>query len=307
METSIVQRLRGAAVGAAVGDALGMPFEFGPARPLGNLVSNMRSGRLPAGSFTDDTEMAIALGESLLAHRPLDPADLAGRFLDWLHTSPPDVGIHTARVLNWMSTGADWPSASRRAASVYPNSAGNGSVMRCWPVALAWWDDPSGLDGDSALQSRVTHPHEDCCAACVLVNRMVVALIQGASPREALEGALPYSGLRREFSSLVTAAPFEPRDRLANSGWVRHTVQSAVWGLLTTHSFSDALTQVVNLGADADTAGAVVGALAGAAYGLNAIPPAWRQLLHGEWPHSSGHTWYEQDLITLADRLSSKP
>jgi len=57
---------------------------------------------------------------------------------------------------------------------------------------------------------------------------------------------------------------------------VRHTLESTVWGLLITDSFEEAVVQVVNLGRDADTAGAVVGALAGAAYGLEAIPARWR-------------------------------
>ncbi len=74
-------RMRGCAVGAAVGDALGMPLEFGPRRPADRLVREMQGGRLPPGTFTDDTEMALALAESLLAHRPLDPMDLAQRFV----------------------------------------------------------------------------------------------------------------------------------------------------------------------------------------------------------------------------------
>jgi ADP-ribosyl-[dinitrogen reductase] hydrolase len=91
---------------------------------------------------------------------------------------------------------------------------------------------------------------------------------------------------------------------LANSGWVRHTLESAVWGLLTTGTFEDAVVQVVNLGNDADTAGAVVGALAGAAYGLDAIPRRWRRALHGEWPLRSGKRWRERNLVELADRLA---
>ncbi|MBU0495438.1 MAG: ADP-ribosylglycohydrolase family protein [Chloroflexi bacterium] len=78
---------------------------------------------------------------------------------------------------------------------------------------------------------------------------------------------------------------------MANSGWVRHTLESAAWGLLTTDSFEAAVVQVVNLGNDADTAGAVVGALAGAAYGLAGIPARWRDALRGEWPLRSGHVW----------------
>jgi ADP-ribosylglycohydrolase len=93
------------------------------------------------------------------------------------------------------------------------------------------------------------------------------------------------------------------RDELQNSGWVRHTLESAVWGLLTADSFEEAVVQVVNLGGDADTAAAVVGALAGAAYGIDTIPLRWREALQGEWLLRSGTHWRETDLIELADRL----
>ncbi len=103
--------------------------------------------------------------------------------------------------------------------------------------------------------------------------------------------------------AVVEAAPNRRREELVNSGWVRHTLESAVWGLLTTGSFEEAVVQVVNLGNDADSAGVVVGALAGAAYGLDAIPARWRTVLHGEWPLKSGIRWSTSDFISLADRL----
>ena len=100
------------------------------------------------------------------------------------------------------------------------------------------------------------------------------------------------------------AAPSRRRQDLRNSGWVRHTLESAVWGLLTTGSFEEAVVQVVNLGEDADTAGAVVGALAGAAYGMGAIPNRWRTALRGEWPLRSGTIWREADFVEMADLLA---
>jgi ADP-ribosyl-[dinitrogen reductase] hydrolase len=106
------------------------------------------------------------------------------------------------------------------------------------------------------------------------------------------------------LQAVIRQAPERQREELLNSGWVRHTLESAVWGLLTTGSFEEAVVQVVNLGQDADTAGAVVGALAGAAYGLHAIPARWRAELHGEWPLRSGAHWTVSDLVDLADRLA---
>jgi ADP-ribosyl-[dinitrogen reductase] hydrolase len=304
MDALIRERIRGCAVGAAVGDALGMPLEFGPRRAVDRLARDMQAARLPAGSFTDDTEMALALAESLVAHSPLDPADLAQRFVAWYRTGPPDVGIHTGSVLGRIAAGEPWEEVVEAAQRRRPDSAGNGSVMRCWPVAVARWDSLDRLLAESRLQSSVTHPHPECLEGCAFVNATIYYLVRGILPAEAIARALSHVELPLPAQETIKAAPGRERDSLVNSGWVRHTLESAVWGLRATDSFEEAVVQVVNLGNDADTAGAVVGALAGAAYGLEAIPDRWRSALQGEWPLRSGKRWHVADLIDLADRLA---
>jgi ADP-ribosyl-[dinitrogen reductase] hydrolase len=297
-------RARGCAVGAAVGDALGMPLEFGPPRAPHRLLRDMQPGRLPAGTFTDDTEMALALAESLLHHRPLDPADLARRFAAWLQAGPGDVGLHTRAVLARIAAGEPWDRVVEQVQRRRPEAAGNGAVMRCWPVALAHGHDLDRLLAGSRLQSRVTHPHAECQAGSALVNATLYHLLRGVAPAGAVARALEDAPVPQPLRAVVEAAPDRRRDELQNSGWVRHTLESAVWGLRTTASFEQAVVQVVNLGRDADTAGAVVGALAGAAYGLEAIPARWRAQLRGEWPLGSGTIWHAADLVDLADRLA---
>jgi ADP-ribosyl-[dinitrogen reductase] hydrolase len=307
MDAVVRNRIRGCAVGAAVGDALGMPLEFRPRQRADRLVREMRAGRVPSGSFTDDTEMALAVAESLLAHCPLDPADLARRFVAWYRTGPADVGIQCGRVLERIAGGQDWQAAVKAVQRQTPDAAGNGSIMRCWPVALAHWNDEEGLLVDSRLQSRVTHPHADCESGCAFVNATVYYLLHGARPTEAVAHAVQVMGvgMTDELRRVIETASSRSRQNLKNSGWVRHTVESAVWGLLTTSSFEEAVVQVVNLGDDTDTAGAVVGAMAGAAYGLGAIPERWREALRGEWLPRSGRLWRAADLIDLADQLGA--
>lgn len=300
-----LERARGCAVGAAVGDALGMPLEFNAPSPLNELVREMLPGRIPAGSFTDDTEMALALAESLLAQRPLDPDDLARRFAAWIERNPPDVGMHTRQVLSRVARGTPWHEAVTSVQAANPESAGNGSVMRCWPVALVYWRQPDALRAASSLQSEVTHPHRDCTAACSFVNTLIARLLTGESRETAFEQALASTDFASDFRQMIEVAPSRARGELANSGWVRDTVVSAVWGLLTTASFEEAVVQVANLGHDADTAASVVGALAGAAYGLNAIPARWRAALRGAWPLRSETMWSAEDFTRLADRLVS--
>jgi ADP-ribosyl-[dinitrogen reductase] hydrolase len=299
----LTNRARGVAVGAAVGDALGMPLEFKAPVPPNRLVRAMTAGRLHAGAFTDDTEMALALADSLLEKTPFDPANLARHFVRWYETRPPDVGVHTATVLREISLGCAWQTASYAAHQAHAHSAGNGSVMRSWPVALAGWDDLDALLRDSRVQSEVTHAHPECLAACAFVNAAIHFLLLGNKPADAIAHALDASAPPSSFRAAIEAAPAKRRDALPNTGWVRHTVESAVWGLLTTTSFDEAVVQVVNLGNDADTAGTVAGALAGAAYGYSAIPAGWRNALRGEWPVRSGEQWDAARFAGLADRL----
>jgi ADP-ribosyl-[dinitrogen reductase] hydrolase len=302
-DPALLDRARGCAVGAAIGDALGMPLEARPPRPLHHLLREMVDGRLPAGSFTDDAEMALALAESLLARRPLDPADLARRFVAWGDSGPDDIGVHTYRVLARLRRGEPWDRAAEAVQEMNRDSAPNGSLMRCWPVALACWSEPDALRRDSVLQSRVTHAHLDCLAACVFANTLIALLLRGTAPAEAFGETLATVPLPDDLRDTVELAAGRRRERLRNSGWVHHTLESALWGLLTTDSFEEALVQVVNLGGDADSAGAVVGALAGAAYGLAAIPVRWRAALRGAWPPRSEIFWTADDFAALADRL----
>ncbi len=300
----ILDRLRGVAVGAALGDAFGMPLEFKPPVDLHEMVRSLRPGRLPAGAFTDDTEMALALAESLELKHPLDAADLARRFLDWYHRDPADIGNQTSSVLKSIERLKDWQKASAESLRFRPDSAGNGSVMRCWPVAIAWWNNPTQLAEDSALQSRVTHPHAECVAGSVFVNSWIAGLVQGKNAFQAFDQALTSVEMPEGLCTVVKGAPKLRREALNNSGWARHTLQTAAWAVLTTSSFAEAVIQAANLGNDADTGAAVTGAIAGAAYGLGAIPAEWRSQLRGEWPIRSKKTWCEADFVALSDRLA---
>jgi ADP-ribosyl-[dinitrogen reductase] hydrolase len=220
--------------------------------------------------------MALALADSLLERSPLDADSLARHFGTWYRAGPSDVGIQTSNVLGRIARGTPWQAAVDAVQRAKPDSAGNGSVMRCWPVALAHWDDLDRLLADSRLQSQVTHPHPECVAGSAFVNATIYHLVHGVEAQAAVGQALDAVAMPSALRQAIEAAPTKRWDALPNSGWVRHTVESAIWGLLTTDFFEEAVVQVVNLGNDADTAGAVAGALAGAAHGLQAIPAAWR-------------------------------
>ncbi|MBU1747119.1 MAG: ADP-ribosylglycohydrolase family protein [Chloroflexi bacterium] len=180
----------------------------------------MTPGRLPAGSFTDDTEMALALAESLPARCPFDPADLAQRFVSWLQGHPPDVGLHTRDVLARIAAGAPWDQAAAAVQRQKPDAAGNGSVMRCWPAALAHWDDLESLLIDSQLQSRVTHPHVECVAGSAWVNAVIYHLLRGDAPADAVARALDDAAVPAPLRAAIETAPSRSRDELVLRQWL---------------------------------------------------------------------------------------
>lgn len=294
-----------------MGDALGMPLEFRPPRSEFDLVTEMIPGPLPEGTFTDDTEMALCLAESLLITSPLNARDLAARFSGWYLSQPSDIGIHTARVLKLISQGTPYNEAAQRIQAEKPDSAGNGSLMRAWPVAIARYHNQGLLVSETRLQGELTHAHADCTSACLLLNLLLFQILkQGEAPadtliREAITRSIQQIDINPDFLVAIQLAPMRMRRDLKNRGWVRDTIESALWAVTTTRSFEEALVAAINLGNDADTTGCVAGAIAGAMYGLEGIPVRWRQSIHGEYPLKSGKLWFEQDFIALADRLAA--
>ncbi len=299
-------RVFGCAVGAVIGDSLGMPLEFGPKQPADQLIREMISGRLPAGTFTDDTEMALALAESLLHQAPLDPNDLVQRFEIWAQSNPPDIGIQTKLVLDQVRQGKTWQEAKQWITKTRPDAAGNGSAMRCWPVALTFWHDWGLCREQSILQSETTHPHQDCLDACVFINHLICSGLNENSLPEALSEAFNTVSFSPQFFTRLQKAPDLSREHLENSGWIQHTLESVVWGLTTTENFEDAVINVVNLGNDADSAGTIIGAIAGAFYGIEQIPAAWKSRITGFYPPNHPSAWTVEKIKQLAIDLTQQ-
>ena len=271
-------QFRGALLGLAVGDALGGPLEFQPARDSNALVTEMIGGgwqRLTPGEWTDDTQMTLCIVDSLLTKRIFDPDDISRRFVQWMKTSPQDIGLHTSRVLDAISKGDPWEEASRDVQELSPDNAPNGSLMRCAPLALFFYRQPDVLQSLSPVLSRITHAHADCEQACVFLNVAISLLLLGKRPSDVID--LTYEQCDKaslELKERVGRA-MQQRNDTSPTGHVLDTLEVALWSYLHTPSFETAVVAAVNRGADADTVGAVTGALAGARYGLSGIPERW--------------------------------
>jgi len=277
-EEQVRDKFRGVLLGLAVGDALGAPLEFQPARSIDSLVTEMIGGgwqQLAPGEWTDDTQMTLCIVESLLTKRVFDPDDIARRFVLWMKSGPKDIGLHTGRVLEAIRHGDPWEEASRDIQDLYPDNASNGSLMRCAPLALLFYRHPEVLQSLSPVLSRITHSHPDCEQACVFLNVAIALLLLGKRPSDVIEETYELCDAASPDLKARIGRAMEPRNATAPTGHVLDTLEVAIWSYLHTHSFEAAVIAVVNRGADADTVGAVTGALAGARYGLSGIPQRW--------------------------------
>ena len=284
---------RGTLLGLAVGDALGGPLEFMESAAIvkkhGRVTDMIGGGwlSLPPGQWTDDTAMTIDLARSLVERNGFDPDDIASRFVAWFSSEPPDIGNHTKAVLGRMrgdhlpgTKGVEWKTASNGVQRLNPSSSGNGSLMRCAPVALWDYNDQAARLEHSKTSSEVTHAHQECQWSCAIANEIIAGLIRFGGRDAALDAAMEQCpDAPAHIRKRLSLAPGKVRPELKPTGFVLDTLDCALWCLMNTDSLEECIIEAVNLGGDADTTGAVAGAFAGAFYGETEIPTRWRELL----------------------------
>ena len=293
MSGLVRDRVAGALVGLAAGDALGAGYEFG-SPPDGD--ADMIGGGLgpwEPGEWTDDTQMAICIA-AVTAQGPLDPVAVGERFLAWLRSDPPDVGISTRAVLGAAGTGAELPRAARDYLAAHPKGgAGNGALMRTAPVALAHLGDDEEIAVSARTVAELTHADplagDSCVLWCIAVDRAVrEGRLDGVWDGLAL---LP-DERRDRWRGLVEQAETDPTTTFTPNGFTVTAFQAAHSAITQTpvpdegpaeRHLVDALQAAVHIGDDTDTVAAIAGALLGARWGASAVPIRWRRMLHG-WP-----------------------
>jgi ADP-ribosylglycohydrolase len=307
-----LDRACGVLLATAAGDALGAGYEFGPPLPPGTPVAMKGGGSLgwAPGEWTDDTSMALAIAETAAAGPDLRtvPAQdaITARWAEWAKDAR-DVGIQTGDVLGAVRNGtaAEALAASRELHVRTGHTAGNGSLMRTAPIALAFLGDPGGLTEAATAISALTHYDPEAGEACVLwCHAIRHAVLSGELDARAGLERLPGPGRARWAGRLQEAEHARTQDFNRN-GWVVEALQAAWCAIATTPvpeggpEFRSghlrlALENAVRGGRDADTVAAIAGGLLGAAYGASAVPGQWRLELHG-WPGLR-----EGDLVALA-------
>ncbi|WP_426041695.1 ADP-ribosylglycohydrolase family protein [Brevundimonas sp. TWP2-3-4b1] len=276
---AIQARAVGALLGLAVGDAVGTTLEF-KTRDSYPVLTDMIGGGpfgLKPGQWTDDTAMALALADSLIACSGLDEQDLLGRFADWWGNGTYsctgtcfDIGGTTAQALRrWEATGAD------HSGSTDPQSAGNGSLMRLAPVAIRYFGDRDTLRDAAARQSKTTHAAPEAVDACVVYAEILADAIEGRKRSEVLAGR---AGAWAGSIGPIVGGSWRGKARPAinASGYVAHALEAALWSVgRAGPDFERTVLLAANLGQDADTTAAIAGQLAGAFEGVAGIPSEW--------------------------------
>ncbi len=279
------EQFAGCMLGLACGDALGATLEFLSREEIharyGQLRDIVGGGwlRLAPGEVTDDTQMATCIAESIVATGTVDGDDIAHRFVDWLHSDPKDIGTTTRRALMYLDRGFSWQEAGERTyREAGGQGIGNAGVMRCAPVGLFRSNDLDRLIADTRLSSAITHADPLAQWAAVAVNVALRELLLNGQQPDFLERIAAVIE-ERAVAQAVRVIPLLKADDVRSTGYALHTMQTAFWSLTHHPTFEEAVIAAVNFGDDADTSGAVTGALAGAREGSGAIPARWLGVL----------------------------
>jgi ADP-ribosylglycohydrolase len=297
-----MDRACGVLLGTAAGDALGAGYEF--AQVASDLVPGMIGGGLgdfAPGEWTDDTAQAAAIaivaadGLDLRTPEALDR--IAQGFTDWFHGNPPDVGNQTRSVLSRAGrtpTGESMAAAAKAVHDAHGRSAGNGSLMRTGPVALAYLDDPVGLVEAAMAVSALTHYEDHAQEACAVWSLMIRhAVLTGDLP--AYSDIEPWVPQPAKWAEILGEAERLHPGAFRSNLWAVGALQAAWSAVVHTpvpddhdcRHLVDALTTAIRIGGDTDTVAAIAGALLGARWGMSAVPAEWRRVLHG-WPSVTG-------------------
>ncbi|MBS9535494.1 ADP-ribosylglycohydrolase family protein [Mycobacterium sp. M1] len=315
-----LDRACGALLASAAGDALGAGYEFDP--PFTGPVAMIGGGLggFAPGEWTDDTSMAVAIAE--VAATGVDLRDeaaqdaIVARWLDWADGGPKDIGVQTRLVLSATKQHeVSARTARTESAELHRRTgrtAGNGSLMRTAPVALAYLDDEDALAQAARSVGELTHFDPEAGDACVLWCTAIRHAINTGELDVRI--GLPHIPVERRAlweQRIAEAEGSEPAAFAHNNGWAVAALQGAWSAITAAPAPADqpergvfradhlrlALEAAVHGGGDTDTVAAIAAALLGAVYGASAVPWHWRRILHG-WPGLAS-----RDLIRLATTI----
>jgi len=285
-----LNKAEGCLIGMCVGDALGAIVEFeNPADIQRKYPKGVREfgdpgvWKLAPGQITDDSEMALAMIRSVLKNGTYKTKEVKRSYIEWRNTAPFGIG------------GTINKSLSDR---FDKSSQANGAMMRAAPLGILSLAFPKQFMDWAAFDCRITHINQVCVDANrAFVFALYLYLVTNQSPLKIYEFVLQLAkkrGVSPAVIEALTNARHNPPDEYFHQmGWVLIALQNAFWQLLHAESFEEGLVDTIQRGGDTDTNGAIVGALLGAYYGIEAIPKKWQDtVLNCEPQYGSPDTQY---------------
>jgi len=276
----VEDKVVGALVGLACGDAVGTTLEFETRGSFDPLIDMVGGGPfdLVRGQWTDDTSMALCLAYSLLEMKGFDASDQMDRYCDWYNNGYMssngecfDIGMTVSDALRrYMDTKEPFSGSTEE------YSSGNGSIMRLAPIPIYYFSDVNACIKYAAESSRTTHGSPLCLESCKLFSYLIHKAFTSTSKDEIFEN-IP-GDFCEELQPVIDSS-FKDLDYMAltGSGYVIESLMSALWCFYHGKNFKDSILLAANIGNDADTTAAICGQIAGAFYGYEGIPKDWRE------------------------------
>ena len=310
-------------MGLVVGDALGLPVQsmYPDAiknRPQGPVTGMEGHGcfDMPTGSWSDDSSMALAALDSINVKGKIDAGDIMLNFVKWLckgEYTPGGEAFDEGRTCTTAILSFVMHPDITKCGVTGEHANGNGALMRIKPICLYAYDQQKkeGISDKKAIEqihqiASLTHNHLRSNIACGLYFFMIREIIDYRSEKS-LELCLQ-DGLNNGFrfygadvANLTQIAYYGrlfyldelkavPESEIQFSGYVVRSLEAAIWCLIQTETFEEALLKVVNYGDDSDTVGAIAGGLAGLYYGYEGIPSDWVNVIQRK-------DWIEQMVL----------
>lgn len=297
---TVDNRIKAGIIGFVIGDALGVPVEFiGRETLKRNKINDMEeygTHNQPKGTWSDDSSMMIASIDGLIDSSlpDLDYVDIMKNFLKWKidgkftpfnHVF--DIGNTTNYALMQYQRNINNGKENDIICGTSDiSSNGNGALMRILPISIYLYTSNIDYKDNKYFEiiskvSGMTHSHIYSILGCYIYSIYVSELLKGNDKYVAyhnlqnicsninIDGIEIYNRIiKNDISKLK-------ENEIKSSGYVLDTLEAAIWCLLTTNNYKEAVLKAVNLGEDTDTVAAITGGIAGILYGYESLPNKW--------------------------------
>lgn len=296
--TSAYDIVKSCILGLAIGDALGVPYEFMPRKQAENadlthMIENGFYHQQPAGAWSDDTSMTLAVMDSIIHTGYIDAEAMMSAFQSWyINARYTSTGI-TFGVGRTINFALKRHRCGKPAFACGPSGLrdnGNGALMRFSPIALFCSYNKFSRDEEVCLVNnacQITHAHEISQLGCLIYTDYIKSIVSGLSKIQAYE-AICSTDYNNYYSKKVIRSYRRILDgnlaalsahSLNESGYIVDTLEAALWATLKETSYENAVKEAIHLGYDTDTVAAVTGSICGILYGAESIPEEWQNEL----------------------------